>query len=88
MVLSDDVVIQERILKFLKERGRAFYVDCLTKKLLGFSWSKKVKITFETVSFWHNTFFQYFPIFSILVLYNNESLPMKSYHFFKIYNRF
>ena len=31
-------------------------------------------------------FFQYFQIFSIFI--SNESLPMKSYQFFKIYERF
>ena len=28
--------------------------DWLTKKILGFRWSKKAKITFETISFWQN----------------------------------
>ena len=31
-------------------------------------------------------FYQYFQIFSIFIY--NESLPMKSYQFFKIWNRF
>ena len=33
-------------------------------------------------------FIQYFEIFPILFLYNNESLPMKFDQFFKIYKRF
>ena len=43
-----------------------------TKKILGFKWSKY--------------FYQYFQMFSIFMYH--ESLPMKSYQFFKIYKRF
>ena len=63
------------------------------KKILGFRWSKKAKITLETISFYRNIsfsifryFFQYFQVFSIFIC--NESLQIKSYQFFKIYKRF
>ena len=49
---------------------------------LGFRWSKKTKITLQTKSLAKH-FFQYFQIF----IYN-ESLPTKSYQFFKIYKSF
>ena len=52
-----------------------------TKKILGFRWSKKAKITLETKSFGE--------IFlSVFSNFYNESLPMKSYQFFKIYQAF
>ena len=52
----------------------------LTKKLLSFRWSKKAKRTLETKVF-GETFLSVFSNF----LHFNESLPMKSYQFFKIY---
>ena len=52
-----------------------------TKKILGFRWSKKAKITLETKSFGE--------IFlSVFSNFYNESLSMKSYQFFKIYQAF
>ena len=54
-----------------------------TKKILGFGWSKKTKITLETKVFGKT----YLSVFSNF-LHFNESLPMKSYQFFKIYIRF
>ena len=57
----------------------------MTKKILDFRWSKTVKIMLETISFWRNTSFI---IFKFSVFISNESLPMKSYHFFKIYKIF
>ena len=64
----------------------ALYVghhDWPTKKILGFRWSKKAKITLET-----NVFGETFPsVFSNFLLFN-ESLRMKSYQFFKIYIHF
>ena len=71
---------QERIQRFWK--GRTLYVGhhgWLTKKSLGFRWSKKARITLETLSFWQNisiTIFQFFFIFI-----NNESLSTKSDQF-------
>ena len=53
------------------------------RKILGFRWSKKAKITLAAISFWRNTSFS---IFSNFV--SNESLPVKFYQFFKIYKRF
>ena len=53
------------------------------RKILGFRWSKKAKITLEAISFWRNTSFS---IFSNFV--SNESLRVKFYQFFKIYKRF
>ena len=53
-----------------------------TKKSLGFRWSKKAKITLETIHFWRNI---YISIFSISLY--NESFPTKSFQFFKIYER-
>ena len=57
----------------------------LMKKILGFRWSKKAKITLET-KFLAQYFCQYFQIFSIFIY--NESLPMKSYQFLKTYKSF
>ena len=54
-----------------------------TKKILGFRWFKKAKVTLETKVF-GETFLSVFSDF----LFFNESLPMKSYQFFKIYIRF
>ena len=45
------------------KRGRGRYVNehgWPTKKILGFRWSEKVKITLETIRFWGKYFFQYF----------------------------
>ena len=53
------------------------------KEILGFRWSKKAKITLET-----NVFGETFPTVFSNFLHFNESLPMKSYQFFKIYIRF
>ena len=71
---------------FKKEGGVALYVGhhgCPTKKILGFRWPKKAKRTLETKVF-GETFLSVFSNF----LHFNESLPMKSYQFFKIYIRF
>ena len=57
-----------------------------TKKILGFRWSKKAKITFWTISFWQNTSTSIFK-FSPSFIYN-ESLPIKFYQVFKICKRF
>ena len=60
--------------------GRELYVchhGWPAKKNLGFRWSKKAEVTFETISFWQNisiSIFKFFPFLSI-----------KSYQFFKIY---
>ena len=65
------------------EKG-ALYVghhSWLRKEILGFRWSKKTNITLETKSFWQKISTS---IFSI----TNESLPMKSYQFFKTYECF
>ena len=45
-----------------------------TKKMLGFRWSKKVKITLETKAFNETHFFQYSHIFSIFIY--NEILSV------------
>ena len=55
-------------------------------KTLGFRWSKKAKIMLEIISFWQNISLSIFRFFSIFIY--NESLPMKSYQFFKICKRF
>ena len=52
----------------------------------GFIWSKKTKITLETISFWRNISISIFQIFSDFIY--TETLPMKSYQFLKIYKRF
>ena len=68
------------------KRGGAFYVGhhgWTTKKILGLRWFEKAKITLETISFWRNISISIFK-FSQIFIYN-ESLPMKSYQFFKIY---
>ena len=72
------------------EKGVALYVGphgWPTKKILGFRWSKKARITLESISFWQNISISIFnQIFSIFIY--NESLPMKCYQFFKICKRF
>ena len=60
-----------------------------TKKIFGFRWSKKAKITLETISFGQNiSIFKFskkhLQIFSIFIY--KENLPMKSYHFRKFAN--
>ena len=35
-----------------------------TKKILGFRWSRKAKITLKTISFWQNIYISIFAIFS------------------------
>ena len=55
------------------------------KKILSLRWFEKAKITLETINFWRNisiSIFKFSPIFIC-----NESLPMKSYQFFKIYKQ-
>ena len=47
------------------------------EKNLDFRWSKKAKITLETISFWQNV--------SISILKFSPFLLLKSYQFFKIY---
>ena len=51
------------------------------KKILGFTWSKKAKNNVRNYKFLAK-YFQHFQIFSIFIY--NESLQIKSYHFFKI----
>ena len=58
----------------------------LTKKILGFRWCGKAKIALETIKFLVKYIYQYFQISSIFIYH--ESLPMKSYQFFKIYKPF
>ena len=60
-----------------------------TKKILDFKWSEnglERPKNIRNYKFLAKYFFQYFQIFSIFI--SNESLPMKSYQFFKIYKRF
>ena len=62
-----------------------------TKKIFGFRWSKKAKITLETISFGQNiSIFKFskkhLQIFSIFIY--KENLPTKSYQFSKICKRF
>ena len=54
----------------------------MTKKILGFGWSKKVKMTLETISFWWNISINIFKFSPFLCL------PMKSFQSFKIYKYF
>ena len=77
--VSNIIGIQGWIQRFLKGHH-----DWLMKKILGLRWSKKAKITLQTKAFGET--FQYFQIFFIFIY--NESLPVKSYQFFKIYKRF
>ena len=56
------------------------------EKIFGFRWSKKVKIRLETIKVLAKCFYQCSQIFSIFIY--NESLPMKSHRFLKIYKRF
>ena len=82
---------QGRFQIFWKGGGRGRGGSALSATMVGrrrkfFRWSKNVKITLETISFLVKYFFQYFQIFSIFIY--NESLPMKSCQFFKIYKRF
>ena len=86
--ILERIVFRGRSRDFEKRgRGRgALYVGHHgqpTKKTLGFRWSKKAKRTLETKVF-GETFLSVFSNF----LHFNESLPMKSYQFFKIYIRF
>ena len=70
--------IQGRIRKFSK--WGALYVghhDWPAKKILGFRWSKKAKITLKTTSFWQNIFISIFKF--------SPFLSTKSYQIFKIY---
>ena len=53
------------------------------KKMLGFRWSKKVKITLETISFWRNISFS---IFNLSIFIYNERFPMKSDQLAKLTN--
>ena len=57
-----------------------------TKKILGFTWSKNSQNNVRNYKFLGKYFYQHFQIFSIFIY--NESLPMKSYQFFKIYTSF
>ena len=77
------VILQGADSEILKNGGRGLYVGhhgCPTKKILGFRWSKKAKITLK-IQVFGETFLSVFSNF----LRFNESLPMKSYQFFKIY---
>ena len=55
------------------------------EEILGFTWSKKAKITLETIGFWQ-IFLSAFSKFLQLYIYS-ESLPMKSYQFLRICKR-
>ena len=75
---------QGRIRRFWKKEGGVLYVghhSQTTKKILGFRWSKKSKITF-----FGETYLTIFSNVSIFIC--KERLPMKSYQFFKVQNRF
>ena len=56
--------------------------------MLGFRWSKKATITLETISFWQNISIIIFKLWMFSIFIYNESLPIKSYQFFKICKRF
>ena len=85
----------EIVLAWLRGRSRDFEKEGALyvghhgwpiKKILGFRWSKKAKITLNNkLNLLAKHFFQFFQIFSIFTY--NESLPMKFYQFFKIYKR-
>ena len=68
----------------LKKKGMgALYVShhgWSTKKVLGFRWSKKAKITLETISFWRNisiSFFKFSPfLYTIKACQRNINLVM------------
>ena len=50
-----------------EQEGRSMSVPWLAgEKLLGFRWSKKVKITLETISFWQNISINIFKFSSFL----------------------
>ena len=70
--------------EILKRRGELYvgYRGWPTKKCLGFKWSESAKTMLQTKVF-QETFLSVFSNF----LHFNESLPMKSYQFFKIYIR-
>ena len=53
------------------------------KKILGLRWSKNIKITLETISFWQNISFS---IFNFSIFIYNERFPMKSDQFAKLTN--
>ena len=77
------IKIQGRILRFWK--GVALYIghyDWSTKKILGFSWSKKAKIMLETISFWQNISVSIFK-FSPLITADN---PAINWYFLKFKN--
>ena len=77
------IKIQGRILRFWK--GVVLYVghyDWSTKKILGFSWSKKAKIMLETISFWQNISVSIFK-FSPLITADN---PAINWYFLKFKN--
>ena len=78
--------IQGRVKRFCKRGRYVGHHGWPMKKLLGFRWSKKVKITLEAISFLAKYFFQYFQI--LYPFTYNENLPMKSYQFSKICKRF
>ena len=68
---------QGRIQRFWK--GVALYVGhhgWPAKKILGYRWSKKAKITLKTISVWQNIFISIFKF--------SQFLSIKSYQFFKI----
>ena len=65
------------------EKAGALYVGhhgWAAKKILVFRWSKKAEITLETISFWQNAHISIFKF--------SPFLSIKSYYFFKIYQRF
>ena len=80
------ILCQGRIQRFWKRR--MLYVGhngWATRKILDFRCSKG-QINGRNYKFLAKYFFQYFQIFSIFIY--NESLPIKSYQFSKIYKRF
>ena len=59
------------------------------KKILGFRWSKRDKITLEATFFWQKCFYQYFPIFSIFVnIYTMNACQSNLSNFLKFTNAF
>ena len=78
---------QGQIQRFWKSGLYVGHQDWPTKKILGFRWSKKTKITLKAISFWRNISISVFKFSPFIFIYN-ESLPMKYYQFFKTYKPF
>ena len=58
------------------------------KKMLGFRWSKKAKITLGCMSFFNKIFLNISNISKFSLFTSSESLPNKSYQFFKVWKCF